>query len=398
MVGAVRGIDPETGHYFDDTKRYVDALGARRRRTSAGSSRATRAACTRASTQWRPERRAARTSDERRPASGASPWTPTGSPFHPNPSRPAFRRPAGAVDAHCHVFGPGDALPLCARAQVHARATRGKDQLFALRDFLGFDRNVIVQATCHGADNRALVDALRRRRRPRPRRRHRRPGVTRRGARGPATPPGCAAIRFNFVKRLVDADARRVLPRARSTRRRARLARRRLLRGRGPARALGPLHLAADDRRRRPHGSARRDEARRRPGVRALPAADARERERLVQGQLPRAAVGHRAAGLRRRRALRAPHRRDVPRPRPLGHGLAAPEPDVAHARRRAARRLHPAASHRTDRPAATAAGRQPHPPVLGSTGDRHGTSTSPSTTSPARPSSTPTRRARATT
>ena len=26
MVGAVPGIDPETGHYFDDTKRYVDAL------------------------------------------------------------------------------------------------------------------------------------------------------------------------------------------------------------------------------------------------------------------------------------------------------------------------------------------------------------------------------------
>jgi 4-oxalmesaconate hydratase len=26
MFGAVRGIDPETGHYFDDTKRYVDAL------------------------------------------------------------------------------------------------------------------------------------------------------------------------------------------------------------------------------------------------------------------------------------------------------------------------------------------------------------------------------------
>jgi 4-oxalmesaconate hydratase len=27
MVGAVRGIDPETGRYFDDTKRYVDAAG-----------------------------------------------------------------------------------------------------------------------------------------------------------------------------------------------------------------------------------------------------------------------------------------------------------------------------------------------------------------------------------
>ena len=26
MVGAVRGIDPQTGYYFDDTRRYVDAL------------------------------------------------------------------------------------------------------------------------------------------------------------------------------------------------------------------------------------------------------------------------------------------------------------------------------------------------------------------------------------
>jgi 4-oxalmesaconate hydratase len=28
MVGAVRGIDPETGFYFDDTKRYIDAADA----------------------------------------------------------------------------------------------------------------------------------------------------------------------------------------------------------------------------------------------------------------------------------------------------------------------------------------------------------------------------------
>jgi 4-oxalmesaconate hydratase len=27
MIGAVRGIDPETGFHWDDTKRYVDALG-----------------------------------------------------------------------------------------------------------------------------------------------------------------------------------------------------------------------------------------------------------------------------------------------------------------------------------------------------------------------------------
>jgi len=28
MVGAVRGLDPETGHYYDDTKRYIDAIGS----------------------------------------------------------------------------------------------------------------------------------------------------------------------------------------------------------------------------------------------------------------------------------------------------------------------------------------------------------------------------------
>ena len=47
MIGAVRGIDPETGHHFDDTKRYLDHLdldeGRRRRsstRTRCGSIRA----------------------------------------------------------------------------------------------------------------------------------------------------------------------------------------------------------------------------------------------------------------------------------------------------------------------------------------------------------------------
>ena len=27
MIGAVRGIDPSTGHFFDDTRRYIEALG-----------------------------------------------------------------------------------------------------------------------------------------------------------------------------------------------------------------------------------------------------------------------------------------------------------------------------------------------------------------------------------
>ena len=42
MVGAVRGIDPETGQYFDDTKRYIDALqipAADKQRIFAGNAR-----------------------------------------------------------------------------------------------------------------------------------------------------------------------------------------------------------------------------------------------------------------------------------------------------------------------------------------------------------------------
>ncbi len=42
MVGAVRGIDPETGHYFDDTKRYIDALDltdAQRQQVFEGNAR-----------------------------------------------------------------------------------------------------------------------------------------------------------------------------------------------------------------------------------------------------------------------------------------------------------------------------------------------------------------------
>jgi 2-pyrone-4,6-dicarboxylate lactonase len=123
-------------------------------------------------------------------------------PFHPNPSKPTFTPPPGAVDAHCHVFGPGDIFPY-APERKYTPCDAGKEKLFALRDFLGFDKNVIVQATCHGADNRALVDAL----------------VASNGrARGVATvrpdvtdealkemhAAGVRGVRFNFVKRLVD--------------------------------------------------------------------------------------------------------------------------------------------------------------------------------------------------
>jgi 2-pyrone-4,6-dicarboxylate lactonase len=122
--------------------------------------------------------------------------------FDPDPSKPAYVPPPGAVDAHCHVFGPGDRFPY-APERKYTPVDAGKDQLFALRDFLGFDRNVIVQATCHGADNSALVDALQA-----AGDRARgvatiQPGVSRAGL-ADLNAAGVRGIRFNFVKRLAD--------------------------------------------------------------------------------------------------------------------------------------------------------------------------------------------------
>src|SRR5690348_9682659 len=79
--------------------------------------------------------------------------------WNQDPSKPAFVPPPGAVDAHCHVFGPQAQFPFSARAK-YLPADAGPDQLFALRDFLGFSRNVIVQASCHGTDNRATLNAI----------------------------------------------------------------------------------------------------------------------------------------------------------------------------------------------------------------------------------------------
>ena len=80
-------------------------------------------------------------------------------PFHPSPSKPTYAPPAGAVDAHCHVFGPESKFPY-ASERKYTPCGAPKEKLFALRDFLGFDKNVIVQASCHSKDNRAMIDAL----------------------------------------------------------------------------------------------------------------------------------------------------------------------------------------------------------------------------------------------
>ena len=129
-------------------------------------------------------------------------------PFHPNPTKPTYTPPKGAVDAHCHVFGPSAMFPY-APERKYTPCDAPKEKLFELRDYLGFERNVIVQASCHGRNNDALVDALK---------------SSNDMARGVAVvspdildeelkemdEAGVRAVRFNFVKRLVDSTPKEV--------------------------------------------------------------------------------------------------------------------------------------------------------------------------------------------
>ncbi len=118
------------------------------------------------------------------------------------PSKPRFMPPRGAVDAHCHVFGPAARFPFSAKAK-YLPQDASPDMLFDLRDRMGFTRSVIVQASCHGTDNAATLDAIAR---------------SDGRARGVAVVDpaidaaglaalnagGIRGIRFNFLKRLVD--------------------------------------------------------------------------------------------------------------------------------------------------------------------------------------------------
>lgn len=122
--------------------------------------------------------------------------------WHADPSVPRFTPPAGVVDAHCHVFGPMAEFPFSAKAK-YLPEDAGPEMLFALRDRLGFARNVIVQASCHGTDNAATLNGI---------------AQSNGKARGVAVVDpaisdaelemlhdgGIRGVRFNFLKRLVD--------------------------------------------------------------------------------------------------------------------------------------------------------------------------------------------------
>src|ERR1700692_429577 len=132
-------------------------------------------------------------------------------PFDPNPTTPKYKPPAGDVDAHCHVFGPEHEFSY-APERKYTPCDAPKEKLFALRDFLGLDKNVIVQASCHSKDNRAMIDALETSN-------NRAKGVAFVGEEVTEAElktmdrAGVRGVRFNFVRRLVDVTPRDVLTR-----------------------------------------------------------------------------------------------------------------------------------------------------------------------------------------
>jgi len=134
--------------------------------------------------------------------SQAQPPSANARDVHPSPKLPDFKVPAGAVDAHCHVFGPSDKFPY-SPIRKYTPFDAPAEKLFALRDHLGFDKNVLVQASCHGKNNEAMLDCLAR------------SGGQAKGVAivGPSISDdeleamdqaGVRGVRFNFLKRLVD--------------------------------------------------------------------------------------------------------------------------------------------------------------------------------------------------
>ncbi len=79
--------------------------------------------------------------------------------YHASPKKPDQALPARACDSHCHVFGPAAQFPFAA-SSTYEPVDAGKDTLFQRHRFLGIDRAVIVQASCHGTNNDAMLDAL----------------------------------------------------------------------------------------------------------------------------------------------------------------------------------------------------------------------------------------------
>ncbi len=77
-----------------------------------------------------------------------------------NPHPPTrFTPPPNATNGHCHVFGPADQFPF-APDRTYTPPDSGYELFQEHQDRLRLERAILVQASCHGTDNSALLDAL----------------------------------------------------------------------------------------------------------------------------------------------------------------------------------------------------------------------------------------------
>lgn len=79
--------------------------------------------------------------------------------YHFAPRRPNLALPEGACDTHMHVFGPQSRFPF-APGRSFTPCEAPKEKLFALHEFLGIERGVVVQSNAHGVDNSVTEDVL----------------------------------------------------------------------------------------------------------------------------------------------------------------------------------------------------------------------------------------------
>ena len=80
--------------------------------------------------------------------------------YHNNPTEPKLKLPAGACDAHFHVFGPRDKFAYAKDAPYVPEVDAPKDVLIDRHMFLSIERGVVVQSAAHGLDNSAAADLL----------------------------------------------------------------------------------------------------------------------------------------------------------------------------------------------------------------------------------------------
>ena len=133
-------------------------------------------------------------------------------PFHPNPSKPKYQPPAGAVDAHCHVFGPEATFPFAPKRK-YTPCDAPKEKLFAAPRFprLRQERDRAGDLPRHRQPRAGrCADCVQRQGQGR--------GVRRTRSFTYATlkaldAAGVKGVRFNFIKRLVDSTPKDVMVR-----------------------------------------------------------------------------------------------------------------------------------------------------------------------------------------